>query len=218
MLKSVDCQHGEPCDETYQSITTGLQCDSSTCGFWVLLTAFSILLGFLLSSSMCQLLTAGDVKELLGSIYTAYIPDNHGVFTEVMQNLFAQFEPTVFWDDILAIIRHFPCIMLHHCTSDSSAVPQFSPQGATQAHVTPNSSQASSGNTIVINNNHRHSAHAETGACTLNMHHDTPQHDLHMKLAILHKNPNFVWGIDSTSFFNHGLTGYSQARISLISL
>ncbi|EED82568.1 predicted protein [Postia placenta Mad-698-R] len=190
-------QHDRPCEEQYHSISTSLQRDSSSCGYWALLTMFSFLLSFDLNSTICRAMTAADVKDLLGSIYTAYVADHHGVTTELLRNLFANFETNVMWED-------WPTI--------------FSPRAATQARVSPRTLQArvsprASQSQIstaqdTSDPNKSHFAQAHVPQSPLRLEAGTSAEapistlDPEEKLSLLCTNPNTVWSIGRHRFLS----------------
>ncbi|KAJ6449560.1 hypothetical protein C8R45DRAFT_1114611 [Mycena sanguinolenta] len=70
--------------------------DSTTCGFWAVFVAFSMLLGFDLDQDLVRGMdrTPADLKEVLASIYSAFRADEIGVPLDLVQTLFQKFGPT----------------------------------------------------------------------------------------------------------------------------
>ncbi|KAJ7020812.1 hypothetical protein C8F04DRAFT_1316557 [Mycena alexandri] len=70
--------------------------DSSTCGFWCILYAFSTLLDFNLNQHLVRDLNnePAELKELLAPIYSAFRGDALGVEVDLVQQLFRKFNPT----------------------------------------------------------------------------------------------------------------------------
>ncbi|KAJ7185884.1 hypothetical protein C8R46DRAFT_1207993 [Mycena filopes] len=86
----------ENIDTSYEERFLGLQLhDSTTCGFWCILAAFSLLFKFDLMQPLITKMDAipAELKELLAPVYASFGADPVGVPVDLVVTLFTKFQP-----------------------------------------------------------------------------------------------------------------------------
>ncbi|KAJ7443077.1 hypothetical protein B0H11DRAFT_1932064 [Mycena galericulata] len=116
----------QECWDTYVPVHLGLQHDPHSCGFWSVYVAFAIILGFNPDNAAAHSLNARDIKELTGTIYSSFVGHTVGVPMDIIQNLFAKFQPTVLLSNHGpdAIMSRRPENMARAVIQDSPAQPR----------------------------------------------------------------------------------------------
>ncbi|KAJ7206946.1 hypothetical protein C8J57DRAFT_1541161 [Mycena rebaudengoi] len=71
-----------------------LQHDGFSCGFWAVFLAFSLLFGIDFNGPIVHSMTVDNLKETLGTIYSAFVGNPVGVPTSLLREILSPFEPT----------------------------------------------------------------------------------------------------------------------------
>ena len=88
-----------------RQVATGLQSDSSSCGFWSILFAWCILLNVDIHEEEVCKLRVEDLKAMFEILWRGYTTGITGLSTEVVKNLFDPLEPSVEWDSLGPTVR-----------------------------------------------------------------------------------------------------------------
>ncbi|RDX45266.1 hypothetical protein OH76DRAFT_1486437 [Lentinus brumalis] len=85
---------------TETSMSTAMQQDSHSCGFWAILFAWALVLDFDIQQPAVSELPVEALKELLEHLWVSYVSDEGGLEKEVVRESFEVFSPLVDWDSM----------------------------------------------------------------------------------------------------------------------
>ncbi|RPD67648.1 hypothetical protein L226DRAFT_577068, partial [Lentinus tigrinus ALCF2SS1-7] len=176
-------------------VPTGLQSDGSSCGFWCLLFAWGRLLHFDLHQAKIQALAVDDLKEIFQAIWTSYVEDEGGLLTEVVEEVFKDFEPTIAWESLPRVFSPRP--MNQQACTDSvlelTEKPSLDSDGLDTAR-----------RTLVLNSRVKVHTSQETAASQEHQLIDpsiATRTDVRSKLAMLRESPsNTNWTLGKEAF------------------
>ncbi|KIJ40033.1 hypothetical protein M422DRAFT_257101 [Sphaerobolus stellatus SS14] len=89
-----------PChpDDDFTVVLTALQKDSSSCGFWTMITAFASLMLVPVPSAELQGIGILGVKRLLAKIWIDFLSGEGGLSSEVLSSVYQTLYPLGLWD------------------------------------------------------------------------------------------------------------------------
>ena len=90
---------------TIEEISTGLQTDGSSCGFWSLVFGWARLLEIDIQQDGFGDMSPEDLRDVLQSIWTSYVSDPEGLHTEVLREWFGDYDTELCWDDMPEVVR-----------------------------------------------------------------------------------------------------------------
>ena len=90
----------------FVATNTGLQKDDGLCGFWSLLFCWCLLLEINLTQTRIGSLTSSDIKTMCQWLWKAYVGHPEGLATEVVQAIFAAFEPHADLSSLPSAVSH----------------------------------------------------------------------------------------------------------------
>ncbi|KIJ45816.1 hypothetical protein M422DRAFT_250602 [Sphaerobolus stellatus SS14] len=92
-----------PCytEDKFTTVLTMLQQDSTSCGFWVVITGFASLMRVSVPCHELRSLGLIGIKKLLAKLWISFLSSEGGLHAEVLGSVYQTIHPLGLWDSIL---------------------------------------------------------------------------------------------------------------------
>ncbi|KIJ37859.1 hypothetical protein M422DRAFT_259468 [Sphaerobolus stellatus SS14] len=99
--------HRIPCNpqDNFTVVLTALQQDSTSCGFWAVITGFASLMRVSVHCYELRSLGLIGVKKLLAKLWISFLSDEGGLHAEVLSTVYQTMNPSGLWDSVLVAPR-----------------------------------------------------------------------------------------------------------------